>query len=185
MMKMKPGGRPQVIQNRQYLAISEVAKVLGVSTRSVYSYIKSGKLPGERIGQTLVVRRDALEHLQRRAAGRPRTRTPIWRVPIETNQQYLLTISVCLREGQEQRFQDKLVEIRQERRHLLVGTVARYIAQQTNAPEQVRIVLIWRQQLLPSEEERQAALAALRADFWELLNWETAISFEGQVALNA
>ncbi|HET8840982.1 MAG TPA: helix-turn-helix domain-containing protein [Ktedonobacteraceae bacterium] len=175
---------PKLIQNSQYLSIREAAKVLGVSQRSVYGYIASGKLPGERIGQNIVVRRETLVTYQRPAVGRPRSRTPIWRVPVETNLQYLLSISMCLRSGQEQQFQQKLTEIRLQRKHLIPGTVARYISRTRSLPEEIQIVLVWRQRLMPPEEERQAALAALRADFSDILEWETATSFEGVAALN-
>lgn len=172
------------IQNRQYLSIREAAQRLGVSQRSVYGYIASGKLPGERIGQRMVVRRETVETYQRPAVGRPRTRTPLWRVSVATNVQYLLSISVRLRPGQEQPFQQKLAEIRLQRHHPIPGTVARYISRASSVPEAIRIVLVWRQRLMPPEEERQAALAALRADLSEMLDWETATSFEGVVALN-
>lgn len=175
---------PKLSQHSPYLSVKEAAQCLGVSERSIYGYIASRKLPGERIGQTIVVRRETLETYQRPAVGRPRTRTPIWRVPVQTNLQYLLSMSVRLCPGQEQRFMQKLAEMRRERQHLIPGTVARYISRTRNEPEEIQIVLVWRQRLMPSEEERQATLAALRADFAELLNWETLSSFEGPVALN-
>lgn len=184
MMETKPGGLPRLVQNNQYLSVSEAAKVLGVSERSIYGYIRSGKLPGERIGQTIVVRRDALESCSRRAVGRPRTRTLIWRTPVRANLQYMLTLNVRLYPNQERRFKEKVDEIRMKQKHLLPGTVARYIVQQTSEPQAIQIVLSWRQQMLPSEQERQAVLTALRADFLGILDWDHASSAEGFVLLN-
>ena len=168
-----------------YLSVKEAARLLGVSERSVYGYIESGKLPGARIGSMMVVEQDRVAQYQRRAPGRVRTKAPVWRVPPEQNLQYLTTITVPLRRGQSERLEQKLCEMRATGTHLLPGTSARYIVRSQENPEEVQIVLVWRAALMPPAEEREAALAALRADLSEVLAWETAVYTEGQVVLHA
>ena len=168
-----------------YLSVKEAARLLGVSERSVYGYIESGKLPGARIGSIMVVEMESVCNYRRRAPGRLRTRIPVWRVPPEHNLQYFTTITVQLRQGQSERLEQKLHEIRATGKHLLPGTSARYIVRDQESPDEVQILLVWRAALMPPAEEREAALAALRADLAEILAWETAVYKESQVVLHA
>ena len=168
-----------------YLSVKEAANLLGVSPRCVYNYIETGRLPGVRVGSVTVVEEEAARNFQRRPVGRLRTRTPLWHVPPINNLQYLTTISVRIRQGQRERLDQKLVEIRVAGKHLLPGTAARYIARSQSNPDDVQIILVWRDAVMPSVEEREAALAALRADLADIFDWETASYREGQVMLHA
>jgi hypothetical protein len=78
-----------------------------------------------------------------------------------------------------------LHEFRIDHKHLLHGTVDRYITRIEHDPQLVQIVLVWRAQVMPPEEEREVALAALCADLAEVLIWETACRQEGRVILHA
>lgn len=167
-----------------YISVREAAKIMGVSERSIYGYIESGKLPGYRIGSLLAIDEETLNNYRRPVVGRPRTRTPIWRVPVVLNLQYLLHITVYVRPGMGELLEQRLIEIRTERKHLIPGTVARYVARNKNNSDEVQIVLIWRRLVMPPEPEREAALEALRADLADILDWETASYMEGQVILN-
>ena len=168
-----------------YLSVKEAARLLGVSERSVYGYLESGKLPGARIGSIIVVEMESVCNYRRRAPGRVRTKSPVWRVPPEHNLQFLTTITVPLRPGQGAQLEEKLREMRATGKHLLPGTSARYIVRGKEDTDEVQILLIWRSATLPPDEEREAALAALRADLAEVLAWETASSQESQVLLHA
>ena len=84
----------------------------------------------------------------------------------------LTTITVRLRPGQAEKFDEKLKEICRESKHLLPGTTARYIARSQANPEEMHIVLIWRNGVQP--RERGKALRGLFADLDELLDWQTA-----------
>jgi excisionase family DNA binding protein len=173
------------LRAEDYLSVREVAKRLGVSARSVYAYIEAGKLVAVRIGASLAIHVDALRGYQRPVVGRPRTRTPVWRTPVAMNCQYLTSITVRVCQGQEKRLEQQLKAFRVGRAHLLPGTVARYVVRNKANPECLQIVLVWRRLVMPPEEEREAALAALRADLAEILDWETALSTEGQVLLSS
>src|SRR5262245_33734866 len=101
---------------------------MGVSERSVYSYIEAGKLPGARIGNAVVVIAEHIHTYERKAPGRLRTTTPSWHVPPAKNLQFLTTITVRIRSGQAEALERKLYEIRGQNKHCLRGTAARYIA---------------------------------------------------------
>lgn len=167
-----------------YLSVCQAAKIMGVSERSIYGYLKSGRLVSYRLGGLLAIPEEALRAYRRPVVGRPRTRTPIWRVPVVMNLQYLLHITVRIRPGMEEALERKLLQIRAERRHLLSGTVACYIARNKDGSDEVQMVLIWRQKIMPPELERQVALEALRADLADILDWEVASTLEGEVLLN-
>ena len=173
------------VQVEEFLSVRDAAKIMGVSTRSVYGYIETGKLLGIRIGASIAVHAEAVRNYQRPVAGRPRTRTPIWRVPVIMNLQYLTIINVRVREGQSEKLEERLKEIRVSRKHHIPGTVARYIVRDKLNPEEVQIVLVWRKLVMPPDDEREAAIAALCADLADILDWETVSSREGQVLMNA
>lgn len=168
-----------------YLSVREAARILGVSERSVYGYIESGKLPGARIGNIIVVVAEAVYTYERRAPGRVRTTTPPWHMPPLKNLQYLTSITVRMHPGQNELLEEKLHEMRVENRHRLPGTAARYIARNQNDPEEIEIILIWRSVVMPPPEVRETALAALYADLAHALDWSTASRREGRVLLHA
>lgn len=167
-----------------YISVREAARIMGVSERSVYGYIESGRLPGYRIGSLLAIDEETLNNYQRPVVGRPRTRTPIWRVPVVMNLQYLLHITVLVRSETSHLLEQRLIEIRSGHKHLIPGTVARYIARNKSNADEVQMVLVWRKLVMPPEHEREAALNELRVDLADILDWETASYMEGQVILN-
>ena len=168
-----------------FLTVREAARIIGVSDRSVYGYVHAGKLPGARVGHTIVVSAEHARTYQRRAPGRVRTTAPSWHRPPQQNRLDLTTIKVRVRPGQEELLMGKLHEIRAARQHLLPGTAARYIARAPDDPASVMIVLIWRRTSMPCEREREAALAGLSAELADVLAWELAVRTESHVLLHA
>jgi excisionase family DNA binding protein len=173
------------LQNQKFITVKEASLMMGISTRSVYGYIEAGKLPAYRIGKMFVVEAEHVRSYQRQAVGRPRERVPPWHIPPMMNTQHLTSITVSLREGQDELFVQKMLEIRAERKHHLPGTAARYIARSHVQPEHVLIIFVWRETFLPPEEVRRAALAELCADLSDIVDWDTASLQEGQVVLTA
>lgn len=167
-----------------YLSVKEAANLIGVSERTVYGYIETGKLPSAHIGSMTVVDAASAHSFQRRAPGRLRTHTPPWHMPPKSNQLALTHVTVRLRPGQEEGLAKKLQEFRTEGRHLLEGTAARYIARSQRDPNELQITLVWRSAIMPPDNEREAALAALREDLAEVLAWESAWFEESQVMLH-
>jgi hypothetical protein len=159
--------------------------MLGVSERTIYGYIETGRLPASRIGSLTVIDYDTARTFRRQAPGRKRTRIPAWHVPPENNLLSLTYITVRQRPGQGVRLNEKLLEMRSLGQHLLPGTAARYIARNQRDPEELYIVLLWRAALRPPEEQRTQALAALATDLADLLDWEHARVQEKQVLVHA
>ncbi len=168
-----------------YLSVREAARIMGVSERSVYGYIESGKLPGARVGNIIVVIADAVYTYERKAPGRIRTTTPPWHMPPLMNPQFLTTITARMHPGQGERLEDRLYALRAANRHRLPGTAARYIARSVQNPDEVEIVLVWRSVAMPSLDKREAALSAFYAEFADIIDWETALHKEGRVLLHA
>jgi excisionase family DNA binding protein len=167
-----------------YMTVREVADELDISERMVHTYIQDGRLPGYKMGRMTIVKEEDFRLFQRSKKGRPRTRLPIWRKSVGDNFQYLTLMTVHIRPGQGEILDQKLEEMRVDERHLLPGTVARYIARNEEKPDEVQIVLIWRSTVMPPKAEREAALAALRAELAEILDWGTAWSESGRVLMH-
>jgi excisionase family DNA binding protein len=165
----------------QYITVREVADLLGVSKRSVYGYLEMGKLQGMRVGNLLVVDAEQVRGFTRATTGRPRTREPQWHQSIAENTQYVTTIEVQTRQGQQARLVRKLEEIRKQRKHLFPGTVARYVIDKQDG---IEIILVWRKVVMPPAEERAAALDLLRGDLAEVLEWESAVICEQEVIMH-
>ncbi len=176
---------PGLLQAEEYLSVREAAKIIGVSTRSVYGYIEAGRLVGIRIGASIAVQAEEVRNYHRAVVGRPRTRTPVWRVPVFMNHQYLTNIAAHIREGQGDKLEKRLLEIRASGKHSIPGTVARYIVRSQEKPDEVQLILVWRQLVMPPQEEREAAVAALRVTLADILDWERAVYSEGKVMLSA
>lgn len=168
-----------------YLSVREAARILGVSDRSVYGYVESGKLPGARFGSMVVVIGEALATFQRRAPGRTRLSTPRWRRPPLQNSEYLTTITVRVYPGQHEELERRLSEIRADRKHGLPGTAARYIVRNQYDLDEIAIILVWRSANMPPAEVREDSLTALYADLSDVLNWETASLKESRVLMHA
>ena len=168
-----------------YISVKEAARALGISERSVYGYLESKRLAGGRIGKFIVVHAEGLSHFETKPPGRVRTITPRWRRPPRKNRLYLTTITVRVRAGQGDAFRGKLTDICLSKRHAFAGTAARYISQNQHIANEVEIILVWRSAVIPSEEVREAAFDALRLEFAEVCEWETATHKEGLVLLHA
>jgi excisionase family DNA binding protein len=173
------------VQVDEFVSVRDAAKILGVSARSVYGYIETGKLLGIRIGASIAVHAKDVHNYQRPAVGRPRERIPIWRVPVVMNLQYLTTIQVRVIEGQGEKLKQRLAEIRGGRKHMLAGTVARYVVRDLESPDEVQVVLVWRKLCMPPQEERREAVQALCQDLSDILDKDGMVYREGEVLLNA
>jgi len=98
---------------------------------------------------------------------------------------YQTSISVQIREGQQEAFKRRLEEIRIKKEHLFPGTVARYIVGSNKQPNLVEISLIWRSSVMPNEATRQQALEAFQQALDDVLDWATACYDDGRVFMHA
>ena len=55
-----------------YLTVLEAAHALGLSPQRVKQFIYAGRLPATRFGRQWLLSQSALDHLERKPAGRPK-----------------------------------------------------------------------------------------------------------------
>jgi hypothetical protein len=167
-----------------YVSLSEAAKLMGLSRRMANQYVENGKVRGVKAGRVIMVLEEDIAKFRPNATGRPRTRVPIWRLPVGNNLQYLMVIFTRIKPGQDENFDNKLREIHAAQDHLLVGTVARYFSRSKQKPQDVQIVFIWRSTVMPAEEEAAAAVEELKEAFTGILDWESSWDEYGQVVMH-
>jgi excisionase family DNA binding protein len=178
------GSRPSHLPRLDgYISAREAAAVLGVSTRSVYTYIRAGELSAVQVGKWTALQVEAVQAFARKPVGRERKLTPMWHVPVAANMLVLTSIMVPVRAGQEGKLESKLAEMRADRKHILTGTVNRFITRLDL--QNVHFVLVWRTLGMLSHEDRTAALTAMCVELNDVLAWETSCWQEGPVLLHA
>ncbi len=168
------------------ISVREAAGMLDVSERTVYGYLVQGKLTKLCIEKRIMLREEEVLAFERRAPGRTRENSPPWHLPPERNPLYLVSIIVSLRPGCDALLDQKLYEFRLQGKHEMTGTCARVILRSRHAPpDRLTILLFWRAESQPSEEQCEQDIAALAADLAEVCDWETAFFHEGQTYAHA
>jgi len=174
-------GRPNL---PGYVSIKEAAKLLGVSDKRVYEYVDEGRLLSTWAADVIMIPLDEVKEFKRRSAGRPRKSVPSWRVSSGDNTQFVTSIAVQIRLGQEHALIRRLEEIRRSGQHTFPGTIGRFIIESESIPGQVEIVLVWRSAVMPNETEREQALAAFRQTLLDVLDWDSATYNHGKMLMH-
>jgi quinol monooxygenase YgiN len=78
-----------------------------------------------------------------------------------------------MRPGQEAAFLEKLREMNKRQEHLLTGSMERYIQQDEGDPSMIHIWLVWKDNELPDEGKQEREMAAFKAAFADVLDWES------------
>ncbi|QBD79259.1 DNA-binding protein [Ktedonosporobacter rubrisoli] len=157
-----------------YLTIKEAAQILGISGNRVYTYIEEGRLPAVRSGHAIMIAKQDVYNFKPGNLGRPRQRNPAWRKALDTNKFIVKRITVRLYPGQEERLQEKLDEIWQNKEHIFPGSTFRYVARSQTRPGRIEIELLWRVCHLPDDAELTKQLEAFRQQLADVLDWQTA-----------
>lgn len=167
-----------------YVSVKEAAKILGISDKRVYEYIDEGRLPSMWAADVIMIPVDEVKKFKRRTSGRPRKSIPTWRISSGDNMQFMTSILVQIRSGQQDAFIQKLEEFRRGGQHTFPGTVVRYIVESKTIPGQIQISLIWRGTIIPKEVEQEQALEAFRRTLADVLDWDTAQYNNGRVLMH-
>jgi len=158
-----------------HVSTKQAADMLGISYDRVYQLIKAKRLPSRRVSGILMIPVEAVEQFQRYPKGRTRTQAPTWRI-YRSNIKILGTaIEVHLQPGQEQTFEKMLKAMAKGERHRLTGSVQRYILRDTKDATLISIWLVWKDSEMPDEAVQQQELDAFKAEFAEVLDWDTAV----------
>ena len=174
-------GRPNL---PGYVSIKEAAKILGVSDKRVYEYVDEGRLPSTWAADVIMIPLDEVKEFKRRSSGRPRKSVPSWRISSGDNTQFVTSIAVQIRPGQQHALIQRLEEIRRNSQHTFPGTIGRFIIESESIPGQVEIVLVWRSAVMPDETEREQALAAFRQTMLDVLDWTSAKYNHGKMLMH-
>ena len=151
--------------------------MLGVAYNTALGYVHSGKLKAKMISGVHVIPRKEIENFKRGLAGRPRTSVPKWRFSPEGNELIGTSVEAELRAGvSEEDFVKALDKVRRDKHLLFEGTIARYVMSNRREPRRVQFLLLWRQTVMPPEDEIEKALTALRSILANVLDWSTASS---------
>lgn len=170
-------------QPSAFLSVKQAALIIGVSARSVYGYIEKGELSTVRAGNAILLPFEAIQQYQRRTPGRQRKSTPAWHIA-PGNRQYVTSIRARVGAGKREALEQKLAQIRAAGKHLLPGTVARYIVYD-QARNEIDITLVWCSATLSATKEHEADLADLCNELADVLEWETVAVREGEVLMYA
>jgi excisionase family DNA binding protein len=154
-----------------YITVQEAAEIIGCSKSRIYQYVKSGRLPAQRMGPMLFLPAEQVKKFRRGPAGRQRGVAPPWRR--YRNQARLLAtvIHVHIRPGMLEELQKKLDQLFEERTHTFTANVARSIMEDKGVLE---IILVWKSTEMPDETTRQQDLHAFQLAFEDVLDWDTA-----------
>ncbi len=167
-----------------YVSIKEAAKLLGVSDKRVYEYVDEGRLPSTWAADVIMIPLAEVKEFKRRSSGRPRKSVPSWRISSGDNTQFVTSIAVQMRPGQQRALIQRLEEIRRSGQHTFPGTIGRFIIESESPPEQVEILLVWRSAVMPDEIEREQALAAFRQTMLDVLDWTSAKYNHGKMLMH-
>ncbi len=174
-------GRPNL---PGYVSIKEAAKLLGVSDKRVYEYVDEGRLPSTWAADVIMIPLAEVKEFKRRSSGRPRKSIPSWHVSSGDNTQFVTSIAVQIRPGQQHALIQRLEEIRRSGQHTFPGTIGRFVIESESVPGQVEILLVWRNAVMPDEIEREQALAAFRQTMLDVLDWTSAKYNHGKMLMH-
>ena len=157
-----------------YVSIKQAAEMLGITDKRVYRYIDLGRLPAFKTGGVFLLSVEDVQHFKLNPPGRTHRAPPSWRVYNARSRVLITEIHVPVRVGQQDALIKKLEDIQRQNRHTLPGTIARYIVQGNAELTTVLLFLVWKDNEMPKESERQQHLDALEEDLGDMLVWEHA-----------
>jgi excisionase family DNA binding protein len=168
-----------------YVSVKEAAEILDVSDKMIYFYIENKRLHAVRASNILLIPTEELERFQQKSVGRPRTRTPSWKIASKDNTLFVTLINVQIYPKMHNAITEKLNKIKHEGIHNFPGTVSRYIISYATTPEKIEILLIWKTSVAPGESIREQALEEFRQTLSDVVDWKTARYEEGTVLMHA
>ncbi len=157
-----------------HISAAEAAEMLGISYERVLQLIRGKRFTYIKVSKMYMIPTGEVEEFKKNPPGRVRKSATPWHVYNGRITVTALQISIRLRAGQQERFEQRVQQLHAKQQHTFKGSMIRLVWQQAEAPEQVTIVLVWKSNEMPSEETRQQELASFQHDFADLLDWDTA-----------
>lgn len=166
-----------------YISVKEAAQLLGLSHKRVYRYIETNRLPARKIGRDYVLPKEAVRNFRLKTAGRPREKTPSWRI-YQAGPLLNTEIQVAVRAGQQTALIERLKEMQTRNLHTITGTVSRYIIEGDEALSSITISLMWKDVDMPDEESRRQELEAFKRELDDVVDWERASERTSRVIIH-
>ncbi len=158
-----------------YVSVKEAAELYGFKEGKLWYNIRVKKLPAEKIDGRSMIRESDMRKFQADTRGRRRTEPLPWRTYRGGSKVYGLHIEVQVTSGQRDELQSRIQTLLlEQQRHLFSGTMGRHVFAHSSDPNALIILLIWKDSELTDEADLQRDLAAFKAAFADVLNWETA-----------
>ena len=166
-----------------YITAREAAKMLHISIKETYRYIRSKRLPAFKPGRDYMIPKQAVEEFKRKTAGRPREKAPPWHA-YQAGVLLATEIRVRVHAGQQKRLLEKLQAIQEGNRHAFTGSIQRYVIEGDVLLTTAIISLIWKDIEMPDEATRQRELAAFKQELADVLDWDSATESTNRVLIH-
>ncbi|QBD82962.1 DNA-binding protein [Ktedonosporobacter rubrisoli] len=167
-----------------YVSIKEAAKMLGISDKMVYIYIQRKRLPALQIANVLVIPIKDVQNFKFNSEGRPRRKTPPWRISSRDNVLFVTSITLQFEAAQQDLLAERLREIRESGLYDFPGTVTRYVFSYEGSPNTIEIQLVWKTSVAPDEATREQTLEEFRQALDDVLDWSTAQYKHGRALMH-
>ena len=157
-----------------YVSVKEAASILGFKEDRVWYYIRLQRLASRKIDGRSMITEESVRNFRVKPRGRLRADPPPWHVYRGGAKVYTLQIEIHTRSGKQEELQAKLQATLEEQDHLFFGTMQRYVYADKENPGAITIQLVWKDTELTDEAVLSRELEAFKADFADVLDWETA-----------
>ncbi|HEY3992541.1 MAG TPA: helix-turn-helix domain-containing protein [Ktedonobacteraceae bacterium] len=157
-----------------YISSEEAAQRLDVSKDRLYQWVKQARLTAYTVGNSFTFLEKDIENFERNPTGRKRKGPPSWRVYKGDVKVLATEISVQVCAGQQKRLMAKIKAMQKADEYVFPGTIARYIVQEDEQLNSIKILLFWKSTEMPDEAVRESQLAMFQKDFADILDWQSA-----------
>ena len=150
----------------------------GVSDKRILQLIQQQRVPAIMVGGRYLIPEQAV--IEFKPHGRTRTRPCLWHCYRAGATVHTWTIEVCSRPGKADDLAQRLTGLYLDQHFLFPGTMQRYMLTAHDDPERLIIVLIWKDTDLTDEASLEDELAAFRAAFADVLDWQSSTMTRAQ-----
>ena len=167
-------GEKEYLRFPGYISVKEAAEILGSNEDRVWYHIRKKRLPSRKIDGRSMIPEEAVRNFRTSPRGRVRTEPINWRTYRGGAKVYALEIELQANPEQREELQTKLQTSLEEQKHLFPGTMLRYVFSARENPQAITILLIWKNTELTDEDALARDLEAFKAEFADVLDWQTA-----------
>lgn len=157
-----------------HVPVREAAALLDVGDDRILEFINTGRLTAHKVEGRYMVSLESIQNFQKKPHGRTREKPVKWRSYRAGAKVYALEIELQAIPEQREELQTKLQTSLEEQKHLFPGTMLRYVFANRENPQAITILLIWKNTELTDEAALARDLETFKAEFADVLDWQTA-----------